>query len=257
MHGVDMGILGVGQFLEGDQHSEEILDELSGNFVDAWQTAIVNVKPATGNFQYFLEGLVGSSYLSDIAVDAIELVQGNRCKEIRKSYRPPTPLVDRQESPSSCWARCDMNGSVVAYEQGWREGVCDCMPGCLLGLGVECCEDYISECSYRKIEPRMEIWFWIKWSGPIGIIFVVFVVGGFLLTVARWRVVTPVRREGEEDIVQMIDEEDEGDLSASRGMVDTEEFIDFSLATQCPIEVSLTGDETNWKDLGSRKVTTI
>ena len=103
----------------------------------------------------------------------------------------------------------------------------------------------------------MEIWFWIKWSGPIGIIFVVFVVGGFLLTVARWRVVRPVRREGEEDIVQMIDEEDEGDLSASRGMVDTEEFIDFSLATQCPIEVSLTGDENNWKDLGSRKVTTI
>ena len=55
----------------------------------------------------------------------------------------------------------------------------------------------------------------------------------------------------------MIDEEDEGDLSASRGLVDTEEFIDFSLAAQCPVEVSLTGDENSWKDLGSRKVTMI
>ena len=66
----------------------------------------------------------------------------------------------------------------------------------------------------------------------------------------------PVRREGEEDIVQMIDEDDEKDLDCSNEM-DTDEFIDFSLASQCPVEGSLTGDESNPKDMGSRKVTMI
>ena len=256
MHGVDMGGIRVGQFLEGDPQTLEVLEDLSGNFPDAWLTIIVDIKEAEGDFQYFLEGRVGSSYLSDIAVDAMELAQDSECEEMKSSYLPPHTLLERQRAPSSCWARCDLNGSVVGSESGWLEGVCDCMPGCLLGLGVECCEDYISECSYNKIEPRMEIWFWIKWSGPIGIIFIIFVVSGFLVTVARWRVVRPVRREGEEDIVQMIDEDDEKDLDCSNEM-DTDQFIDFSLASQCPVEGSLTGDESNPKDMGSRKVTMI
>ena len=250
MHGADMGVLRVGQFLEGDPQTEEIIKELSGNYPDTWLTAVVDMNPAEGNFQYFLEGRIGASYLSDVAVDAIELAQGQECeKDSSQEYQA---LVAREVSPASCWARCDRNGSIAGAEHGWLEGVCDCLPGCLLGTGVECCQDYITQCSYHKIEPRREIWFWIKWSGPVAIIFIVFVVAGFLVTVARWRVVRPLRREGEEDIVQIIDEEDERDMAA-----ETDEFIDFSLATQCPVEDALAHDETNHSDKAVRKVTMI
>ena len=256
MHGVDMGGLRIGQSLEGKDEPEEIIEEFCGNFEDAWQTALVNIKPVTGNFLYFIEGSVGFSYLSDIAVDAIEMMQGNACKQMRSTYKPPTPMMDRQRSPASCWARCDLNGSVVGAGRGWVEGVCDCTPGCLLGLGVECCEDYISQCSYNKIEPRMEIWGWLRWSAPVGVVFVLLMVGSFILIVARWRVVVPVRKEGEEDIVQMIDEEDDVDLPSVRRMMETEEFLDFNLATQCPVDDFLSDDDSS-EDLGSRKVTRI
>ena len=152
--------------------------------------------------------------------------------------------MERQSSPSSCWSRCDVNSSIVAAQRGWEEGACDCTPSCLLGFGVACCEDYIGECSYHKIEPRREIWFWIKWSGPIGIALVVFVVIGFFVIAARWRVVTPVRKEGEEDIVQMIDEDDEREFYSYNTGLNHEEVIDFSLATQCPLEASITGENT-------------
>ena len=33
--------------------------------------------------------------------------------------------------------------------QGWVEGACDCTPSCLLGL-VDCCRDYLLECSIGR-----------------------------------------------------------------------------------------------------------
>ena len=257
MYGVDMGVLRVGQFLEEEPLTQEIIKEFSGNFGNSWLTAVVEIKKATGNFQYFIEGVVGSSYLSDIGVDAIELAQGEECDDLRGSISGYT-VLGRHLSPSSCWGRCDIAGSVVGGREEWLEGVCDCQPGCLLHESVECCQDYISECSYNKIEPRMEIWGWIKYSGPIGIITVLFVVGGFLIIVARWRVVRPVRREGEEDIVQMIDQDDERDIPDSCDL-GSEEFIDFSLAYQCPLEEQCEAEAENseYRDTACRKVTMI
>ena len=118
MHGVDMGTLTISQFQEEDITSVQVLKEFDGNFEEGWNVAVLDIIPVEENFQYLLEGRVGSSYLSDIAVDSLELAQNKRCEELKKSEALKRQIVGRQSSPSSCWSRCDINSSIVAAQRG-------------------------------------------------------------------------------------------------------------------------------------------
>ena len=70
-----MGGLRIGQSLEGLQRDLRILEEVWGEVGPQWRTIIVVLQPVTENFQLFIDGIVGRSYLSDIAIDAIHILQ--------------------------------------------------------------------------------------------------------------------------------------------------------------------------------------
>ena len=87
-----MGSLVVGQFPEREPSEREVLAELSGNHEDSWQILLVDLSPSLNQtFQLFLEARVGRSYLSDIALDDLELLSGEDCHHLRASYSPPQP----------------------------------------------------------------------------------------------------------------------------------------------------------------------
>ena len=75
LHGADMGSLEVGQQDEEDTTDMKVLGKLSGNYQDDWQIFLVDLIPVNKTFQLYLEASVGRSYLSDIAVDDLELLQ--------------------------------------------------------------------------------------------------------------------------------------------------------------------------------------
>ena len=75
MQGSDMGGLRIGQGLEGLQRDLRILEELWGELGPEWRTVLVDIQPMAGSFQLFLDGIVGASYLSDVAIDAIRILQ--------------------------------------------------------------------------------------------------------------------------------------------------------------------------------------
>ena len=75
MQGSDMGGLRIGQGLEGLQRDLCILEELWGELGPEWRTVLVDIQPMAGSFQLFLDGIVGASYLSDVAIDAIRILQ--------------------------------------------------------------------------------------------------------------------------------------------------------------------------------------
>jgi hypothetical protein len=70
-----MGGLRIGQALEGLQRDLRVLDELWGEAGPEWRTVLVDIQPVTDRFQLFIDGIVGTSYLSDIAIDAIRILQ--------------------------------------------------------------------------------------------------------------------------------------------------------------------------------------
>ena len=70
-----MGGLRIGQGLEGLQRDLRILEEVWGEVGPEWRTILVDLQPVAENFQLFIDGIVGASYLSDLAIDAIHMLQ--------------------------------------------------------------------------------------------------------------------------------------------------------------------------------------
>ncbi|XP_023336616.1 MAM and LDL-receptor class A domain-containing protein 1 [Eurytemora carolleeae] len=239
MQGVDMGSLRVGQGPDGLQDNLQTLDEFIGDFGAVWNLAVVQIQPSRNPFQLFFEGTVGNSYLSDIAIDAIHILNGSDCTEVRTSHTRPQPTTLKSLSPASCWGRCDRNGSDYIASNGWVEGVCDCTPICLLGVRA-CCTDYVTECGISKISPRVEVASWVTWSTITGIACLVIVGLIVLLTAARWQHVRPERMdENEDDMARMVedDSDDQAETGAQGGSGKQRRFsdleeIDFTLATE-------------------------
>jgi hypothetical protein len=73
--GSDMGGLRIGQGLEGLQRDLRILEEVWGDRGPEWRTILVDIQTVTENFQLFIDGIVGRSYLSDVAIDAIRILE--------------------------------------------------------------------------------------------------------------------------------------------------------------------------------------
>lgn len=55
-----------------------VLSRFSGNYGSEWQEAGVEVEEVVGRWVVWVEGRVGTSYLSDIGLDTIAVLQGER-----------------------------------------------------------------------------------------------------------------------------------------------------------------------------------
>ena len=248
LHGADMGSLEVGQFPERNNSARRVLGQLAGSYRDAWQTFLVDLIPVTERFQLYLEARLGTSYLSDMAVDDVELLEGEECEEVRSSYSPPVSWSgERQPSPASCSARCGQNSS-----SDWLEGACHCHLQC---EGQTCCQDFSLLCEI----PQTSAQFWrntVTWTAPLAAL----ILSGCLLLlgiVIRIRTFRPTIEEGQEDVARIIEEEEEEDLG-SKKMGDVEEFIDFTLAAACEVDIGNNTQKYETKfSLSNRKITSL
>ena len=72
-----------------------LLFSISGNQDTEWHLAATNLIPTMSNFQIVIEGVVGSGYLSDIAVDNFQIrtneIQCQGLLDKAKEYLPNAP----------------------------------------------------------------------------------------------------------------------------------------------------------------------
>ena len=150
MNGATMGELRIYQVAEGNVRLEDVdpLIKVSGDQGDQWRLIVAKLHPTNEPFQLAIAGSLGSSYLSDLAVDSFRLKYG------RDNYRLEKLTADSQishhvpsnpKSPDSCLNRCG-NTTVLS----WPEGHCLCDSFCVLGADEhpDCCPDYLLRCHY-------------------------------------------------------------------------------------------------------------
>ena len=96
----------------------------------------------------------------------------------------------------------------------------------------------------------------VSWTAPLAAV----VLSGVLLllgVVVRRRTFRPNIEEGQEDVARIIDEEEEEELD-NKKMVDTEEFIDFTLATACELDMGNNTQKYETKlSVSNRKITSL
>ena len=69
---------------ETDDLEERILGTITGNYGEEWREFLMDLKEAQTSFQLFLEAVIGPSYLGDIAVDDIRLLDKEKCDKVAK-----------------------------------------------------------------------------------------------------------------------------------------------------------------------------
>ena len=75
----------VGQVSESNDLDERILGTITGNYGEEWREVLLDLKKAQTSFQLFLEAVIGQSYLGDIAVDDIQLLDKEKCEKVAKT----------------------------------------------------------------------------------------------------------------------------------------------------------------------------
>ncbi|XP_041365734.1 MAM and LDL-receptor class A domain-containing protein 1-like [Gigantopelta aegis] len=103
MHGSGMGSLNVKMWPNSGAVSNVF--SLNGDQGTSWNMSRVTVGGKAGGYRIILEGVVGSNYLSDIAIDDVSIQNGN-CNSI------PTPTPMQQ-----CVFHCPSNGKCVSSSQ--------------------------------------------------------------------------------------------------------------------------------------------
>ena len=70
---------------ESDDLDERILGTITGNYGEEWLEFLLDLKEVQTSFQLFLEAVIGPSYLGDIAVDDIQLLDKEKCEKVAKT----------------------------------------------------------------------------------------------------------------------------------------------------------------------------
>ncbi|XP_065572003.1 MAM and LDL-receptor class A domain-containing protein 1-like isoform X2 [Artemia franciscana] len=182
MYGASMGTLNILLKPENKQFFEsKLLFTQSGNLGNQWIQGIVPLEETNENFQLIIEGLRGSSYMSDMAIDDIQIAKGDDCLPPTTSTTPETSTRPTISHFLSCNGKC---GLTPVTPDG---STCYCGPTCL-NEGT-CCMDYTIYC-LSSLHDRTET---VKLSNSniITVVSVIIVVLGSTLAV----IVTAVRRK--------------------------------------------------------------
>ena len=235
-------------------------------YEDNWQILVVDLVPSLNQtFQLFLEARIGRSYLSDLALDDLELLAGEDCRHLRSSNPPPQPWQgEKLLSPGSCQGRCGQNITLLSLE--WEEGGCDCQDSSPPNLS---CQDFSVICrppDTTEAEAKTgRLWGdTVAWTTPMIVVIVSSCLLLLLLVTIRLRAVkhhgdTEEDREEAERIIEDEEEEEEEVMVAhNKRTSDVEEFIDFTLATACELDtVNNTQRYETIMSLSNRKITSL
>nr|XP_032524912.1 cell wall integrity and stress response component 4-like isoform X2 [Danaus plexippus plexippus] len=120
--------------LSGSQRDQHILFEKWGNQGDQWYSSVSDLRNLGDNFQIIIEGIRGTSFTSDIAIDDVAILQGENCTAAKNRATTPSTAY----MPESCQGRC-MEPST---------SLCGCTYSCL--TDEDCCHDFFELCVFKQ-----------------------------------------------------------------------------------------------------------
>ncbi|XP_013148781.1 PREDICTED: MAM and LDL-receptor class A domain-containing protein 2-like [Papilio polytes] len=123
--------------LSSSEKQKYILFEKWGNLGNVWYDAVLPLVDFSDNFQIVIEGLRGSSFTSDIAIDDVAILQGSNCSVAQLEATTPSEI-----SSDSCTGRCDLLGKNTA------SGGCTCAASCI--RENNCCIDFFDTCVFSN-----------------------------------------------------------------------------------------------------------
>ena len=232
LRGATMGELRLLQLMEGEidtkpiEEAGHLLLSLRGDHGSDWHRVKVPLVNTEHPFQLALVGMVGASYLSDMAADNFNLTANTSCL----LSRPPISSTS-QRTPISCYGRCFAAPVETMHE--FPEGSCSCSaPQCQDQASDDCCADFTEECSDSRWSFMRALglsWLHVGLGVACVTLLLVTTVVVIALRLTRRDRVCPQPRErldgdGDEDYRFMVRPED--DL-----LDEGEEEFDFRLAT--------------------------
>ncbi|XP_066586047.1 uncharacterized protein [Prorops nasuta] len=148
MYGATIGSLRL--FLKPENESSIMLFNLSGDQGNQWKEGRFQLPKTDKDFQIIIEGVRGSSYVSDIAVDDVAILQGEECTKSTTEVSPVTDdkkdQVEIVNAMQTCRGRCEFNYITPSTLKVPIHVIekCSCTFDCV--EDSSCCPDYAEFC---------------------------------------------------------------------------------------------------------------
>ncbi|CAK9811376.1 MAM and LDL-receptor class A domain-containing protein 2 (Fragment) [Anthophora plagiata] len=150
MFGATMGTLNI-YFKPEKDLVPRLMFKKEGDQGNQWLHGMFNLPKAEKGFQIIIEGVRGEGYVSDIAIDDLAILQGDKCRSVEETetewtterYEDQVEVVNAQQS---CRGRCknNMTYSFTTSMTPMQSEVCLCTLDC--AEYSICCPDYAEYC---------------------------------------------------------------------------------------------------------------
>ncbi|EZA56986.1 hypothetical protein DMN91_011569 [Ooceraea biroi] len=147
MYGATIGFLNI--YFKQEDTASQLLFTKSGNQGNQWFHGIFDLPKSNASFQIIIEGVRGTSYVSDIAIDDVAILQRDECIVKNESISVTVSDYDQVEivnSQQSCRDRCFFGAteSSVFFDTRTGPESCFCTVDCV--ERSMCCPDYAEYC---------------------------------------------------------------------------------------------------------------
>ncbi|CAL7938754.1 unnamed protein product [Xylocopa violacea] len=150
MYGATVGALRV-YFKQEQASLPRLMFSKEGDQGNQWLHGLFSLPKAERGFQIIIEGVRGSSYVSDIAIDDVAILQGDKCREANKTDTAPVTesnydQIELVNAQQSCRGRCKnsvtYNFTTSLPPTPFEACLCtlDCAEHSI------CCPDYVEYC---------------------------------------------------------------------------------------------------------------
>ena len=150
MFGATVGALNV-YFKPEAESSPRLMFNKEGNQGNQWLHGIFNLPKAEKGFQIVIEGVRGSSYVSDIAIDDLAILQGDKCQNVNKTENEGVTEGDEDQieqvnAQLTCRGRCknSVTYNFTTAMPPTPSDTCLCTLDC--AEHSVCCPDYAEYC---------------------------------------------------------------------------------------------------------------
>ncbi|XP_076761773.1 uncharacterized protein LOC143429845 [Xylocopa sonorina] len=151
MFGATVGALHV-YFKQEQDLLSRLMFSREGNQGNQWLHGIFSLPKAEKGFQIIIEGVRGSSYVSDIAIDDVAILQGDQCKDVNKTditdavTESDYDQIEQVNAQQSCRGRCknSLTYNFTTSMPPTPFEVCLCTLDCA-DYSI-CCPDYVGYC---------------------------------------------------------------------------------------------------------------
>ncbi|TGZ46734.1 Uncharacterized protein DBV15_05495 [Temnothorax longispinosus] len=145
MYGATIGSLNI--YFKQENSTSLLIFTKSGNQGNQWFHGISDLPKANASFQIIVEGVRGASYVSDIAIDDVAILQGEECVVKNESTSVTVGDDDQVEiinAQQTCRDRCVSSESNVTSAPPFGPEKCVCTIDC--AERSICCPDYAEYC---------------------------------------------------------------------------------------------------------------